>query len=143
MSSKSIDNMVVEMEFDNAKFESGVSTSLSTLDKLKQSLKFDGASKGFENITKASNNVRFSGLSSSIEQVSVKFSALESMAFTVFQNITNSAISTGKQIYNNTLGQIKSGGKSRASNIADAKFQLEGLGVAWKDDDSVYIVANH
>ena len=133
MSSKSIDNMVVEMEFDNAKFESGVSTSLSTLDKLKQSLKFDGASKGFENITKASNNVRFSGLSSSIEQVSVKFSALESMAFTVFQNITNSAISTGKQIYNNTLGQIKSGGKSRASNIADAKFQLEGLGVVWKE----------
>ena len=33
--SKTIDEKVVEMRFDNSKFESNVKTSISTLDKLK------------------------------------------------------------------------------------------------------------
>ena len=43
--SKTIDQKVVEMRFDNAQFEKNVSTSMSTLDKLKRSLKLDGAAK--------------------------------------------------------------------------------------------------
>ena len=39
--SKTIDQRVVEMRFDNANFEKNVSTSMSTLDKLKKSLKFE------------------------------------------------------------------------------------------------------
>ena len=35
--SKTIDQRVVEMRFDNANFEKNVSTSMSTLDKLKKS----------------------------------------------------------------------------------------------------------
>lgn len=34
--SKTIDERVVQMRFDNKQFESGVQTTLSTLDKLKQ-----------------------------------------------------------------------------------------------------------
>ena len=34
--STTIDTRVVEMRFDNKQFESGVSTTMSTLDKLKQ-----------------------------------------------------------------------------------------------------------
>lgn len=43
--SETLDSKVVEMKFDNAQFEAGVSQSLSTLDKLKAGLKLDGASK--------------------------------------------------------------------------------------------------
>ena len=39
--SKTIDNKVVSMEFDNSKFEKNVQTSMSTLDKLKKALNFD------------------------------------------------------------------------------------------------------
>ena len=44
--SKTIDERVVSMQFDNAQFEKNVSTSMSTLDKLKKSLNLEGASKG-------------------------------------------------------------------------------------------------
>ena len=38
MSSKEVDERVVEMRFDNAQFEKNVQTSMSTLDKLKPNL---------------------------------------------------------------------------------------------------------
>ena len=38
--SKTVDERVVSMQFDNRQFESNVKTSMSTLDKLKQSLNF-------------------------------------------------------------------------------------------------------
>ena len=41
--SKTVDERVVEMRFDNKNFESNVATSMSTLEKFKQKLKFDGA----------------------------------------------------------------------------------------------------
>lgn len=46
--SKTIDERIVEMRFDNKQFEEGVQTSLSTLDKLKKGLDLDGAAKGLE-----------------------------------------------------------------------------------------------
>ncbi len=48
--SKTIDERVVEMRFDNKQFESNVQTSLSTIEKLKKSLDMDGATKGLESI---------------------------------------------------------------------------------------------
>ena len=51
--SKTVDERIVEMRFDNAQFEKNVATSMSTLDKLKQKLKLSDASKGFENINSA------------------------------------------------------------------------------------------
>ena len=50
------------MEFDNSKFEGNVKTTMSTLDKLKQSLNFKGASKGLESIEAASKKLDFSKL---------------------------------------------------------------------------------
>lgn len=100
MSNTNVDRRVVEMQFNNRQFENGVQTSLSTLDKLKAALKFDGAVKGFDEISKAAENVRIPVLSSAVETVSNKFSALEVMAVTALANITNSAVNAGKQIVN-------------------------------------------
>ena len=108
--SKTIDQRVVEMRFDNANFEKNVSTSMSTLDKLKKSLKFEDSAKGFENISKAAGRVDMGGLSNGVESVRLKFSALEVMAVTALQNITNSALNAGKKIaYALTIEPIKSG----------------------------------
>lgn len=108
--SKTIDQRVVEMRFDNANFEKNVSTSMSTLDKLKKSLKFEDSTKGFENISKAAGQVDMGGLSNGVESVRLKFSALEVMAVTALQNITNSALNAGKKIaYALTIEPITSG----------------------------------
>lgn len=108
--SRTVDNRVVEMEFDNSRFESNVSTSMSTLEKLKQALRLDGAAKGFDNIDSAAKGVNFSGLSSAVETVKYKFSALEVMGVTALANITNSAVNAGKRIVNAlTIDPIKTG----------------------------------
>ena len=60
--SKTIDEKVVSMQFDNSQFEKNVQTSMSTLDKLKQALRLDGVSKGLENVGSAANKLDFSKL---------------------------------------------------------------------------------
>lgn len=116
--SKTIDQRVVEMRFDNANFEKNVSTSMSTLDKLKKSLKFEDSAKGFENISKAAGRVDMGGLSNGVESVRLKFSALEVMAVTALQNITNSAVNAGKKLVSDlALDPIISGFKEYETQI--------------------------
>ena len=96
--STTIDEKVVEMRFDNKHFETNVQTSISTLDKLKQSLDLNGAAKGLENIDSAAKKCDMSTLGKSVETVRMKFSALEVMAMTALSNITNSAMNAGKRL---------------------------------------------
>ena len=108
--SRTIDSRVVEMQFDNRQFESNVKTSMSTLEKLKQSLNLTGASKGLENVSAAAKNVNLSGLSGAVENIRLKFSAFEVMAVTALTNITNSAINTGKQLIKSlSIDQVTAG----------------------------------
>ena len=108
--STTIDQRVVEMRFDNKQFESNVSTTMSTLDKLKQKLNLPGASKGLEDVNTASKKVNMTGLGSAVEAVSMKFSALQVMGTTALANITNSAVNAGKRIVSAlTIDPIKTG----------------------------------
>lgn len=108
--SKTIDERVVEMRFDNKQFESNVQTSLSTIEKLKKSLDIDGATKGLESIDSAAKKVDMSGLGSAVETVKTRFSALEIMAVTALANITNSVVNTGKQMLHSlTIEPISQG----------------------------------
>lgn len=96
--SKTIDQKVVEMQFDNRNFERNVSTTMSTVEKLKKSLNFDGAAKGLENVTSAAKKVDMNGLAAGVETVRARFSALEVMGVTALANITNSAVNAGKRM---------------------------------------------
>lgn len=96
--SKTIDQKVVEMQFDNRQFEKNISTSMSSIEKLKQRLNFSGVSKGFDDINSSAKKVNMSALGSAVEAVSAKFSALEVMGITALANITNSAVNAGKRI---------------------------------------------
>lgn len=108
--SKTVDERVVEMRFDNKDFEKNVQTTMSTLDKFKQKLNFNGASKGLENIEKSASKVNMSGLGSAVETVQAKFSKLEVMSVTALANITNSAVNAGKRIVDAlTLEPVMSG----------------------------------
>ena len=108
--SKTVDERVVSMQFDNKHFESNVQTTMSTLDKLKQKLHLDGASKGLENVDAAAKKVDMSGLSNGVETVRAKFSALDVMGVTALANITNSAVEAGKKIVSAlTIDPIKTG----------------------------------
>ncbi len=108
--SKEVDKKVVEMQFDNRQFESNVKESISTLDKLKQSLNFDGAEKGLDDVSRAAGRVDMSPLSKAVGTIQDKFSALEVMAVTALANITNTAVNAGKRIVSAlTIDPIKTG----------------------------------
>lgn len=96
--SKTIDEKVVEMKFDNKNFENNVKQTLVSLDKLKQSLNLPESSKGLESIRKELSKVDVSNLTSGLESAKLKFSALEVMGVTALANITNSAMNAGKRI---------------------------------------------
>ena len=108
--STTIDQKVVEMRFDNKHFEANVSNTMSTLDKLKKSLKLTDAAKGFENISNSAKKVNLNPMSNAVQTVSAKFSAMEVMAVTALANITNSAVNAGKRIVSAlTIDPIKTG----------------------------------
>ena len=110
--STTVDERVVEMRFDNKQFEQNIQTSLSSLDKLKKSLNLEGAAKGLETVNDAANKCsgNMSPLSNAVDTVRVRFSALEVMAITALQNITNSALAAGKNLVSAfTIDPIKSG----------------------------------
>lgn len=98
--SNSIDSKVVEMKFDNRDFETNVKNTMSTLDKLKDKLKFKGAEAGLTSIQKVSDKIDFSGVSNGLDIASVKFSAFQIAGITAISNITNSLLGLGKNIVN-------------------------------------------
>ena len=132
--STTIDQKVVEMRFDNKQFESGVSTTMSTLDKFKQKLNLTGASKGLEEIDSTARKMNFSGLSNAVETVSAKFSTLQVMGVTALANITNSAVNAGKRMLAAlTVDPVKDGFNEYEMTLNAVQTTMAGTGKTAKE----------
>lgn len=125
--SRTIDQKVVEMRFDNAQFEQNVQTSMGTLDDLKKSLNFDGATRGLENVNQAVNNMSFDKMASGIEALQDRFSTLGIIGMRVIQNLTDAAMRFANKGLSFVTEGIVQGGIRRAMNLENAHFQLQGL----------------
>ena len=149
--SKVIDEKVVSMEFDNKRFERNVSTTINTIDKLKESLQFKDASKGFKEITESSKKVNMSSLGQSVETVKLKFSALQIAAVTALTNITNSAVNAGKRLvaslstdniaagwnkYEQKTGSVQTIMNATGKSIEEVNGYLDKL--MWYSDETSY-----
>lgn len=136
--STTIDSRVVEMKFDNKNFEKNVSTTMSTLDKLKQKLNLTGASKGLENVSATAKKVDMKGLGDSVETVRSKFSALEVMGVTALANITNSAVNAGKRIVSAlTIDPVKTGFSEYTTQLQAVQTIMGAVGHKGKTIDDV------
>ena len=127
--SRSVDERVVQMKFDNTQFEKNTAQSMKTMGKLKDSLNDLGKSKTdpFKEISKSANGIDFSKLESNIQALSDRFSTMGIVGMTVIQDITNSMLGMAKSTWNNVFGTIKSGGMTRALNLEQARFQMKGM----------------
>lgn len=124
----SVDSRIVTMKFDNAQFEQGARTSLSTLEKLKQSLNFGTvgaaavkglsgissilsrfgiknpfapAQQGLSELNRSTNQFGQTGLGAiegGITRVSKSFLAMSTIALTALSNITTKAMQTGSML---------------------------------------------
>lgn len=108
--SRTIDERIVEMQFNNQQFEQNVKVSMGTLDKLKQALNFGRGKNGFNDLNASARKFDMSGVANAVTEVHSKFSALEIVGVTALVNIANQAINTGKHMLNSlTIAPISQG----------------------------------
>ena len=96
--SRSIDERIVSMSFDNKQFEKNASQTLGTLSKLKSATTFTGAISGLTNISKIASKFNLDSISESVLKVREGFSALEIAGITAISNIANKAVNAGLSI---------------------------------------------
>lgn len=130
-----VDNRIVRMQFDNAQFEAGVMRSMKTLDALNEKLQFKEASKGLSALMVAVEGVSSKSISTAVNALdrisSYTTTVLGMMAQKVKTQFADKIVSAIEAIPQRAMSQIKSGGWNRAMNIANAKFQIEGLKYSW------------
>lgn len=125
----SIDDRIVQMQFDNAQFEKGVSETNDSLATLKDSLELKGAGSGLDNIQDIANGFSLEGISAGVEQISSAFSVLGVLGINVLSRITQDMISFGQSLISKVLDPLIQGGTKRALALEQAKFQFRGLGL--------------
>lgn len=127
--SQEVDERVVEMRFDNAQFEKNVHQTMQSLEKLNDSLRLDGAEKGFEKIGDASAKVDFDEMQGALDDLSGKFSAVEVMGVAALSHITRQAIDTGERLVKSlSLDQVTSGWNKYAQKTASVQTIMNATG---------------
>lgn len=147
----SIDNRIVQMQFENSQFEKGVSQSLKTLEDLKKGLDLKDSGKSLEALQKAGNSFSLAKMANGIEQVTQKFSAMGIIGKRILENIADTAYRTGTRLVKSlTIDQLSSGWskyeqKTKAVqqivnatglSIGDVDKELEKL--IWFSDETSY-----
>ena len=101
---------------------------------------FKDCSKSLDKLGKGSKNFTLDDIGNAVDSLSKRFSTMGIIGMSALDSITKSALSLGKKLYKTITGPLIEGGKNRALNIEQAKFQLKGLGIAWSsiEDDINY-----
>lgn len=110
--SKTIDEKVVSMRFDNQQFERGVKQTQNSVQDLKKSLNFEDSGKGLSKLQGFINTFSLMHMDHGIQDVSKSFTAMGTIAHTVLERITNSAMDTARNMANSLgigIGGIKGG----------------------------------
>lgn len=128
--SKTVDERVVSMQFDNQQFEKNVQTSMSTLDKLKEKLQLKGAAKGAESEFAAYK----SGFISLKDSINKMWSTWEYEIASKMKNLvkmfTIEPIKTGFEEYQTQLNSVQTilaNTESKGSTLKDVNAALDEL----------------
>ena len=125
--STTIDNRVVEMRFDNKQFENNVSTTMSSLDKLKSKLDFSGTAKCFDTITNNSQH-----LGDTVKNVGTGFLDLAKKAaqIQIVTNLVNDLTASVKNLANqfSTMAAMKSGFNEYELKMGSIQTIMAGTG---------------
>lgn len=152
--SRSVDTKVVEMQFDNKKFEKNAKQSMKTLAKLKQSLKFEDSSDKIDDLQKSLDNVSFKELDNSLDSVEVHFSLLEKIknafidrwvnsfadaAKRTAKSLSTDQLSAGWNKYEQQTVAIRTIMNSTGKAIDEVEQYMDEL--SWFSDETSYDVA--
>ena len=105
-----IDHRIVEMRFDNEKFETNVKTSTKSLENLKKSLDLESSATGLHALTIAGKMFSLQNIADQVDGLSKRFSTMGIIGMTAIQNITTAAMKMGKSFLDSlTITPIKTG----------------------------------
>ena len=120
--STTIDSKVVEMRFDNKQFEQGISQSMTSLEKLKSTLKFDGVI----------DSNKLNSISKGVEYLASRFTALgqilmgvKMQAAAMVKELTIDQIGEGWTKYNQIIASTQTIMSATAKNWTDNKNDLK------------------
>lgn len=129
--SRSIDERIVEMKFNNKDFERNAAETMSTLEKLKAKLKFDGATKGIEEIERAGRKFSLDGMGSATDVVVKKFDFMATAAFTAINRIVDKAMDAGEKLIKSlSLDQVTAGWEKYNSKVASVQTIVNATGLS-------------
>lgn len=135
--SNSVDQRIVQMEFDNSSFERGVAKTMSSLDSLDKVL---SGTKGYDALKKVAGQIDTSAVTVGAAGMSAAFDDVATRAESAFSRVTNAIGSVGKGfsiatalINTGIAGIAVHGGLQRAMDLSDAKFKLEQLKQSWDE----------
>ena len=149
--STTIDERIVEMQFDNTHFERNVKVTMSTLDKLKEKLRFDGVHKGIDNIKNSIQKIDLSPVGDTVEKVGLKFNMLysmadqwarnmetrlENMAINMAKSLSTDQISAGWEKYESKTASVQALMNSTGKSIEEINEYLDEL--MWFSDETSY-----
>lgn len=132
----SVDTRVVEMRFDNASFQRGVAETLSTLEKLSDKLDAGTTYSGLDRLKAAIHGLSFDsigfGLDGLLSKASSVFGGLTGMIGTFTKGLLGVSGIASVLMAGGGILQAITGGSQRATNIENARFQLQGLHADWE-----------
>lgn len=127
--SKSIDERVVEMQFDNAKFEKNVKTSMKTLEKLKEALSFKRADKNLDKLNKSLKNVDLSAIESGVDKISKSFTMMGRIGIQTMDRLASYAVQAGIRMgHSLAIDPVKSGYSEYELKIEAIKTIMNATG---------------
>ena len=130
--SKTIEENVVVLKFDQEDFQSNVEKAVGVLDKLSNAIDKSSSGNSLKSINTAIKNVDFDSMSKGIDNISSKFGVLGAVGQAAISKLTQTTMDKVGSILTSVPNKIFKGGLTRALNLQQAEYQVKALGFTWK-----------
>lgn len=104
-----IDERVVSLKMNNKQFLSAMKESASSMDKLKESLKMQGAADGLARVGEIAKNTTLGDLATKALEIGKNMTVMQGLGVAAFGGIGAAAVSAGSQFVSGFFNTIKDG----------------------------------
>ncbi len=129
-----VESRVTEMRLDNRDFERNARVSLSTLQRLRDSLNLPGSAKALSEVREESEKMNFSTMNNALSTIHQRFTALEVVGVTALVNIANTAVNAGKRMVKAlTIEPISDGFKEYELKMGSVQTIMASTGASLQE----------
>lgn len=140
--SRTIDERIVQMTFNNQEFENRARTTISTLDRLKQATDFTKMGESLLGLSDAAKRTDLSSVSVSLRSISEGFSVMEEIAIGALRRIGEWAVQTGAKLLSSltiepfriSWGKYDEGIAAEQAIMSAVEGKLDANGLAYDMD---------